>query len=169
MIEVTGILYTDGVYCSIVDAALAAAADAEPTARHVCVVSERAIGSARAQWSLYGVFTSEALARADYGEPDSNHKVTFDIVRLFGADAEPTPDVGEEPKPAADAMRVLQSLVKSNVIGLNDDGSVWVFGGLAANGSPVWKRGEQYATADSAFAEIVRRAGSVPVSPPKED
>lgn len=67
------------------------------------------------------------------------------------------------------AKKIVLSLAGSGVIGLNDDGSVWVFGGLPASGSltythggkdalaPVWKKGEQYATADSPHAEALTR------------
>lgn len=72
---------------------------------------------------------------------------------------------------ASEAERALRSLARSKVIGVNDDGSVWVFGGMLPSGTleytygggqaPVWKNDERYATHDSPFAATVRRAVSL--------
>lgn len=76
-----------------------------------------------------------------------------------------------------EALRLLRALYESKVIGFNEDGSVWVFGGYAADGSlnytyggkaaiaPVWKKGERYAAAQSPFADGLRAALDTPSTP----
>lgn len=50
--------------------------------RTVCVVTEISHG----QHYLYGVFTTEAAARKDYGAESAETSVLFDVVPLFGGE-----------------------------------------------------------------------------------
>ena len=49
----------------------------------VCVVSERSRETGRSY--IFGVYSSEMLARIDYGRPDRRHEVRFDVIKVHHA------------------------------------------------------------------------------------
>lgn len=50
----------------------------------VCVVQEWPVDNPKSPF-LYGIFTTEAAAREDYGEIDGGYGVTFDVLPLWSA------------------------------------------------------------------------------------